>query len=123
MTSPAPDARPSSLHRRLTVALAAASDRSRLADALTGALAECSAGATPLRAADLLEAAGAFAAVRASDRAELRTRLEAAAGRAEQDRVAAEEAVDALIARQAALHDDATWARSGEAELALRRAA
>lgn len=123
MTSPAPDARPSSLHRRLTVALAAASDRSRLADAISGALAETSAGATPLRAADLLEAAGAFAAIRASDRAELRTRLEAAAGRAEEDRAAADQAVEALLARQAALHGDATWARTSEAELALRRTA
>ena len=63
---PAHDARPSSLHRRLTVALANASDRARLAELLAGDLGSLGAGAqSPLvRSEDLWLAADGFAAER-----------------------------------------------------------
>ena len=54
---PAHDARPSSLHRRLTVALANASDRARLAELITGDLGALEADAAPAEALPSDEAA------------------------------------------------------------------
>ena len=60
---PAPDARPRSLHRRLTVALASAADRARLAQVLAGDLSSVGTpGGSPLiRSEDLWMAADGFA--------------------------------------------------------------
>lgn len=121
MNAPAPDACPNSLHRRLTVALAPAADRSRLADELQGALVDTSGEALLLRGTDLLDAAGAAASLRAGDRIELRTRFEAAVGRADDDRAAAARTLEDLQARRVRLLEQAEWARSAVTELAAHR--
>lgn len=121
---PARDARHRSLHQRLTVALADASDRARLADDLTTALAGGSPDPlAPLRAQDLLDAAGAFAAARAQERAEARARLEAAAGEAAELRdQAAQRLADAAGARDELLRL-ADWTEQAGRDLPGHRAA
>ncbi len=80
---PAPDARPSPLHRRLTVALASASDRARLTEVIIGdpGCVGMVDAPTRLGAEELWEAADGLAQERAADRKELRARLDGVAAR------------------------------------------
>jgi hypothetical protein len=106
---PAPDARPNALHRRLTVALAAAPDRARLADLLVGDV----QGADPsplVRSEDLWTAADGLSRSRAADRAELRTRLEGVAARSLHDRDTAASRLESLVSWQRTLREGADWA-------------
>jgi hypothetical protein len=100
-TQPGPHARPSSLHPRLTVALAPEAARARLLDALEGVV---------VHAEDLWRAADGLAAERSGDRAATRSRLDAAAARALHDVETARSQGEHLELSRAELLDGATWA-------------
>ncbi len=123
-TEPAHDIRASSLHQRLTVALAAAGERSRLAEVLQGALSDRSAQASALlRWDDVLQAAQELAARRADDRAALQARLDADAARAAHGCETADSHLEGLVRRRDALLDGARWAGRLHDEVAERRSA
>ena len=109
---PAPDARPSSLHRRLTVALANASDRARLAELLAGDLEldRHGPGSPLLRSEDLWLAADGFARERAGDRDAVRSRLDAVAARTMHDCDTARHQLEHLTGRVRTLREGAEWA-------------
>ena len=109
---PAHDARPSSLHRRLTVAMANASDRARLADLLTGDLGSLGAGARSplLRSEDLWLAAYGFAAERQVERDAVRSQLDAVVARTMHDCDTARHQMDHLTGWVRTLRDGAEWA-------------
>jgi hypothetical protein len=108
---PPHDARPNnSLHKRLTVAMANASDRALLADAMAG-------DSTVVRSDDLWAAADTFVQERAVARLELRGRLDAVAARAQHDRDTAGHQLDHLVGRRQALVDGADWATALHASL------
>jgi hypothetical protein len=112
------DARPSSLHRRLTVALATAADRARLADALAGD--PEAVGGTPIvvGADHLRRAAEGYAQERAEDRRALRARLDAVAARTMHDCDTARHQLEHLQGWQRTLHEGAAWATDLHADLA-----
>jgi hypothetical protein len=115
---PAPDARPSSLHKRLTVALASSADRSRLADVIVGD--PGSAGKGPsgvLGYEDLAQAAGGYARERAEDRRALRSRLDGVAARTMHDCDTARHQLEHLQGWQRTIVDGATWATQLHADL------
>ncbi len=109
---PAHDARPSSLHRRLTVALANASDRARLAELLAGDLS--SIGTDPdsplLRSEDLWLAADGVALEHAGDRDAVRSRLDAVVARTMHDCDTARHQLEHLNGRVRTLREGAEWA-------------
>ena len=105
---PTTDARPSSLHKRLTVALANAADRARLAELIAGDLG--SASSPLLRSDDLWSAADVFARDRADDRRALRARLDAVAARTMHDCDTARHQLEHLQGWQRTLNEGATWA-------------
>jgi hypothetical protein len=83
---PTSDARPSSLHKRLTVALANEADRARLMEAIAGDPATVGTDALSLiRSEDLWRAAEGLAGAQADDRRALRARLDAVAARTMHD--------------------------------------
>lgn len=106
---PAPDARPNTLHRRLTVALATAPEREALVQALVG-----DPGASDpsprLGATDLWAAAERLAEVRADDRRDLLQRLESAASRTQHDRDTAASKLESLVTWQRTLREGHEWA-------------
>lgn len=108
---PAPDARPSSLHPRLTVALANAADRARLAEVIAGNLADGGVDTTLplLRSQDLWEAASGFAKGRAADRQNLRARLDAAAARTRHDCDTTRHQHEHLVGWRRTLLDGVDW--------------
>jgi hypothetical protein len=108
-TQPGPHARPSSLHPRLTVALALEADRARVAEALPGVV---------VRADDLWRAADELAADRSGDRAATRSRLDAVAARALHDLETARSQREHLDASQRGLLEGATWALELQVDLA-----
>ena len=109
VTQPATDARPPSLHKRLTVALAHSTDRARLAEAVADAVA--TDGASPLlRAEDLWQAAETAALGRADDRRALRARLDAVAARAMHDCDTARHQLEHLQGWRRTITDGADWA-------------
>jgi len=118
---PASDARPSSLHPRLTVALANATDRARLAAVIASDLGTIHMGGVPslLRSDDLWEAAGRFADERASARRELREGLDAVAARTRRAGDTARHQHEHLLGRRRTLLDGAAWATDLVAELDL----
>jgi hypothetical protein len=106
---PVPDARPNALHRRLTVALAAAPERSQLVELLLGD----AVGDDPsplIRSEDLWRLAGELARVRAEDRRELLSRLRAAAARTMHDRDTAASRLESLVTWQRTLREGQQWA-------------
>jgi hypothetical protein len=109
---PAHDARPNSLHRRLTVALADASDRARLAELLAGDLWAFQPGdqSPLLRSEDLWLAAREFAAERAVERNALRSRLDAVVARAMHDCDTARHQMNHLTGWVRTLREGAEWA-------------
>jgi hypothetical protein len=110
---PTSDARPKSLHRRLTVALASPADRARLVEALAG-------DADPaklVRSEDLWRAADEVAIAHADDRRALRARLDAAAARTMHDCDTARHQLEHLQGWQRTLVEGATWARDLHADL------
>jgi len=109
---PAHSARPSSLHRRLTVALANASDRARLAELLAGDLEVLGAdGHSPLlRSEDLWQAADGFARERAVERNEARSRLDAVVARTMHDCDTARHQMEHLTGWVRTLREGADWA-------------
>lgn len=116
---PAPDARPSSLHKRLTVALANAADRARLAELVAGDLGAVQVGtSSPLvRSEDLWLAADRYAQDRAEDRRALRARLDAVAARAMHDADTAQHQLEHLQTWQRTILEGAGWATQLEADL------
>ena len=122
---PAHDARPSSLHRRLTVALASASDRAQLAALIAGDLGAVGSAKGPhlLRSEDLWQAADGFAQEREADRQAERSKRAAVAARATHDFDTARLQLDHLTGRRTALIDGAQWASGLGEELAAREAA
>ncbi len=116
---PAPDARPSSLHPRLTVALANAADRAKVAQLVTGDLGAVGhGGSSPLlRSEDLWLAADGFAQERAADRAELRARLDAVSARTMHDCDSARHQLEHLLGWRRTLLEGAEWATALHAEL------
>ena len=117
-TQPAPDARTSSLHRRLTVALASAADRARVTEAIAGALSLQGPAALPrLGADDLWQAAGGFARGRADDRKALRARLDAVAARTMHDCETANHQLEHLSGWSTTLVEGAAWAAGLHADL------
>ena len=114
---PAHDARPSSLHRRLTVALASASDRAQLASLIAGDLGAVGLEQGPhlLRSEDLWQAADGFAQQREPDRQAERSKRAALAARATHDFDTARLQLDHLTGRRAALIEGAEWAAGLEA--------
>ncbi|MGK2949316.1 MAG: hypothetical protein ACSLFP_12120, partial [Acidimicrobiales bacterium] len=106
---PAPDARPNTLHRRLTVALAAAPERQDLMRALLGEPDE-TAPSPLLAAADLWAAAERLAEARADDRRDLLQRLESAASRTMHDRDTAASKLESLVTWQRTLREGHQWA-------------
>lgn len=121
MTTPTSASPPGSLHRRLTVALASAPERAEVCASIHEAIHDTGTQAVLLSERDLLAAASGFADVRSDERAELVRRLERAAERAEEVRVAASRAVRDLVDRRCALVDGAAWARQAAPELRLLR--
>jgi hypothetical protein len=109
---PAHDARPSSLHRRLTVALANASDRARLAELLAGDLSSIGTDADSplLRSEDLWQAADGVAVDHAGDRDAVRARLDAVVARTMHDCDTARHQLEHLNGRVRTLRDGAEWA-------------
>lgn len=122
---PAHDARPSSLHRRLTVALASASDRAQLAALIAGDLGSVGAEQGPhlLRSEDLWQAADGFARDREADRQAERSKRGALAARSTHDFDTARLQLDHLVGRRGALIEGAEWASGLQDELAAREAA
>jgi len=122
---PTTDARPSCLHKRLTVALANAGDRARVAEAIAGDLANRDDGASNalsltlplLRAADLARSAEQVAAEHADDRRAMRARLDGVAARAMHDCDTARHQLEHLQGWQRTLVDGAAWASRLHAEL------
>lgn len=116
---PAPDARPSSLHRRLTVALASPADRARLAEVIAGDLGAIGVdGSSPLvRSEDVWLAADGFAQARAADRTALRTRLDAVAARAMHDCDTARHQLEHLLGWRRTLLEGVDWATLLQADL------
>ena len=110
---PAHDTRPSGLHRRLTVALANASDRARLAELLAGDLRSIgAAGHSPLlRSEDLWLAADGFAQERAAERDAIRSQLDAAVARTMHDCDTARHQLEHLNGRVRTLREGAEWAK------------
>lgn len=100
------------LHPRLTVALAAAPERSRIVAAHRD-----QPDVVIIRAADVDEMAENLAAERAGDRTACRARLDAAANRALHDRDVARAAVDEVRARRVRLLEGAEWARTTDVRL------
>ena len=119
---PAPDARPSSLHRRLTVALANAADRAKVAEVVAGDLGAIGVdGTSPLlRSEDLWLAADGLARERAADRAELRARLDAASARSMHDCDTARHQLDHLLGWRRTLLEGADWANELQVDLPTR---
>jgi hypothetical protein len=108
---PAPDARPTALHKRLTVALANAADRARLAGLITDDLGTTVAsGGALLRADDLWLAADRMAQDRADERRALRSRLDAVAARAMHDCDTLRHQLDHLQGWQRTIVDGVDWA-------------
>ena len=116
---PASDARSSSLHRRLTVALANASDRACLAELIARDLGAVGAeGTFPLvRSEDLWQAADGFAQERSADRKALRSRLDAVAARSMHDCDTARHQLEHLMGWTRTLREGAQWASGLHAEL------
>ncbi|MFL6204864.1 MAG: hypothetical protein ACJ739_05895 [Acidimicrobiales bacterium] len=110
---PTSDARPSSLHKRLTVALANPADRARVAAAIAADLAGRGGdGTVPLvRAEDLWLAADAVARDHAEDRRALRARLDAVAARTMHDCDTARHRLEHLQGWRRTLVEGAAWAR------------
>ncbi len=108
VTTPSPQARPSRIHPRLTVARASAAQRTRLVEAL----------ALPaVGPADLAEAAVAVATERSAARIAARARLDAVAARLAHDAGTARSQLEHLTARQRALLEGADWTVEAEADL------
>ena len=110
---PAHDTRPSGLHRRLTVALANASDRARLAELLAGDLSSIGAAdhSPLLRSEDLWLAADGFAQERAAERDAIRSQLDAAVARTMHDCDTARHQLEHLNGRVRTLREGAEWAK------------
>lgn len=104
------------LHHRLTVALAAASERDRVVTAYRSRSDVVVVGADDVHAA-----AEDLAAERAGDRTALRARLDAAADLVSSDRDAALAGVEDLRARRLRVLEGAAWAQTADAELATLR--
>jgi len=113
---PPHDARPNSLHRRLTVALANAADRERLAEAIAD-------GSPLVRSDDLWHAAEGFAQERAAARTALRSRLDAVAARTRHDCDTAGHQLEHLLVWGQTLLDGADWASKLQANLPEHRGA
>jgi hypothetical protein len=121
---PAPDARPTSLHKRLTVALVNAGDRARVADAIAADLGAITQGrATVVRAEDLWAAADGLAQERAEERRALRARLDAVAARAMHDCDTLKHQLDHLQGWQRTIVEGADWATTLHQDLPAQLAA
>lgn len=106
------------LHRRLTVALAAAPERQRVVRAERGRT-----GVVVVTAADVDAEAQELADARSTDRIALRARMDAASGRALHARDEARTALRELQATQERLRDGAAWALAAGADLPEQHAA
>lgn len=106
---PAPDARPNALHRRLTVALAAAPERDDLVQVLLGDRGQ-SDPSPRLGGTELWAAAERLAASRAADRRELLQRLQSAVSRTMHDRDTAGSRLESLVTWQRTLREGHQWA-------------
>lgn len=111
---PGPQAQPSSLHPRLTVARASSEQRLELVTAARHLV---------VGPDDLLAAAQRFALERSSDRRAVRARLDAAAARLQHDVATATSRLDHLEDTRRELLDGADWAVRAEAELPEQQAA
>ena len=108
---PPADARPTSLHKRLTVALAHGADRTRLADLLAADLGPITeADGSLIRADDLWAAADRLAESRSEERRALRSRLDAVAARAMHDCDTLKHQLAHLQGWQRTIIDGAAWA-------------
>lgn len=108
VTTPGPQARPSRLHPRLTVARATAPERARLIEVLD---------LLAVGPADLADAAVAVATERSAERIAARARLDAVTARLAHDAGTARSQLEHLTARQRALLEGAEWVGQAEAEL------